>query len=81
MQQIQDASHFNQFIVHAALDVVEEEVWKKQNMFALPSCAICFVLVKLAGRYLGSVDKFNDQFISAFVTAGQVRVLSTGIMV
>merc|ERR1711998_63446 len=55
--KLQDASHFNQFIVHAALDVVEEEVWKKQNMF------------------LGSVDKFNDQFISAFVTAGQVKFM------
>jgi hypothetical protein len=32
-QRREDNSHLNQFIIHAALDMVEESVWGTQSMF------------------------------------------------
>ena len=55
--QREDNSHLNQFIIHAALDMVDEAVWGTQSM------------------QFKSVDKFNDFLISAFVTAGHVKLM------
>lgn len=56
-QRREDNSHLNQFIIHAALDMVDDAVWGTQSM------------------NFKSVDKFNDFLISAFVTAGHVKLM------
>eukprot|EP00993_Chasmostoma_nieuportense_P006073 NODE_6687_length_509_cov_15.680628_g6521_i0.p2 GENE.NODE_6687_length_509_cov_15.680628_g6521_i0~~NODE_6687_length_509_cov_15.680628_g6521_i0.p2 ORF type:complete len:135 (-),score=46.53 NODE_6687_length_509_cov_15.680628_g6521_i0:51-455(-) len=52
-----EKAQLKQFILHAALDPVEELMWGTTNF------------------YLKTVDRFNDFFITAYVTPGYIKFL------
>ncbi|KAL8430148.1 hypothetical protein Efla_001812 [Eimeria flavescens] len=53
----EDSPHYDQFIIHQALDAVDEYVWQTQSM------------------YLKNCDSFRDLLVSAFCTAGHVKLM------
>ncbi|TMW69337.1 hypothetical protein Poli38472_001493 [Pythium oligandrum] len=53
----EESAHVDEFLLHSALDIVDEMMWTTPNMA------------------LKVVDKFNDQFVSAFVTATNIKFL------
>eukprot|EP00931_Biecheleriopsis_adriatica_P058593 TRINITY_DN34918_c0_g1_i2.p1 TRINITY_DN34918_c0_g1~~TRINITY_DN34918_c0_g1_i2.p1 ORF type:complete len:148 (+),score=41.83 TRINITY_DN34918_c0_g1_i2:45-488(+) len=53
----EDSPHLDQFVIHAALDLVDELVWTTSSMFHR------------------IVDKFNEFNVTAFCTAGHVRMM------
>lgn len=52
-----EPGHLTQFLIHSALDVVDEEAASSPQM------------------YLRAVDRFNDLYVSAYVTAGNLRLM------
>ncbi|GKT46717.1 putative trans-acting enoyl reductase [Colletotrichum spaethianum] len=54
--------HLNQFILHSSLDIVEEVQWAQGQIVTID-------------RYLKIVDKFFNNYVSCFVTAGNVKFL------
>ena len=75
--------HLNQFIIHSALDMVDEMMWTQPNMSAprpgprTRTAPAPLPLTAAGGgrRFLKTVDKFNESLISAFVTAGGIRLM------
>ncbi|KAI9917981.1 hypothetical protein PsorP6_012878 [Peronosclerospora sorghi] len=53
----EESAHVDEFVLHAALDLVDELMWTTPAMF------------------LKVVDRFNDQLVSAFVTASGIKFL------
>ncbi|XP_066318867.1 uncharacterized protein [Miscanthus floridulus] len=58
----EDLAHQHQFILHAALDVVQDLTWTTNAIFCI-------------FRFLRSVDRFSDFVVSVYVTAGHTRFL------
>ncbi|KAI9781680.1 MAG: TRAPP subunit [Candelina submexicana] len=76
----EEARHMNQFIVHSSLDIVEEVQWGNGQMYALEFHPYMVDLIVLVGdcyydRYLKVVDRFHNNYISCFLTGGNIKFL------
>eukprot|EP00158_Paraphelidium_tribonemae_P003269 Partr_v1_DN26012_c0_g1_i1_m757 putative trafficking protein particle complex len=58
------AHHLNQFIVHSALDVVDELQWANLNQQN-----------PVGQTYLKVVDRFNDWLISGYILPSNIRFM------
>ncbi|CEI68651.1 unnamed protein product [Fusarium venenatum] len=82
--------HLNQFILHSSLDIAEEVQWSHGQMGVLESRGRGFAASRIEvdiasqradflaltlSRYLKCIDKFFNNYISCFVTAGNVKFL------
>jgi len=74
-EQKDDHRHLNQFVVHAALDVIDELVWTTNSMYVGSSASGIIENYNADGRYLKVVDKFNEWFISAYICASSTLSL------
>ncbi|KAF7559970.1 hypothetical protein G7046_g4183 [Stylonectria norvegica] len=63
--------HLNQFILHSSLDIAEEVQWAGGQMLVDCRCAP----KNPTYPYLKCIDKFFNNYISCFVTAGNVKFL------
>ena len=86
--QKEEAAQQHQFILHAALDIVEDLAWTTSAMWdsifflllgvyvnwsLLPSIMyLHFLHISCSCRFLKAVDKFNDLVVSVYVTAGHI---------
>lgn len=82
--QKDEGTHLHQFILHAALDIVQDALWTTNAMCApdvpvrnlspsfypVESYTLFMVIVLL--RFLKVVDKFNDLLVSVYVSAGHI---------
>ena len=68
----EQARHMNQFIVHSSLDIVEEVQWGTRQMYfpLLPFCGLYFGFANDACRYLKRIDRFYNNYVSCWITAG-----------
>lgn len=73
-KQSEETAHLNQFILHSAMDMVDMAMEEKADMCASRPRPFSPRRAKRR-RYLRIVDKFNDQNVFAYVTAGQVKFL------
>lgn len=55
----QQTQYLHQFVLHASLDAVDEAVWSKESK----------------DLHLKTVDRFNNLFVTAYVTPGNARFL------
>eukprot|EP00993_Chasmostoma_nieuportense_P005591 NODE_6212_length_560_cov_12.517321_g6047_i0.p1 GENE.NODE_6212_length_560_cov_12.517321_g6047_i0~~NODE_6212_length_560_cov_12.517321_g6047_i0.p1 ORF type:complete len:152 (+),score=46.96 NODE_6212_length_560_cov_12.517321_g6047_i0:55-510(+) len=69
-----EKAQLKQFILHAALDPVEELMWGTTNLTSFQSES-AQTSAELSSSYLKTVDRFNDFFITAYVTPGYIKFL------
>ncbi|KAL9670973.1 hypothetical protein QQ045_008536 [Rhodiola kirilowii] len=84
----EEAAQQHQFILHAALDIVQDLAWTTSAMCAFiianfnhyfissgSVSLLVLVLFFFSHRFLKSVDRFNDLVVSVYVTAGHTRLM------
>lgn len=72
----EEARHMNQFIVHSSLDVVEEVQWTTGSMYEREQLSLHEDCTNtISTRYLKSIDRFYNNFISCFLTGSGARFL------
>lgn len=64
--------HLNHYIGHAALDIVDEHALTTSQMYLKVRTCVRFARIT---SFLQMVDKFNEWYVSAFVTASRMRFI------
>lgn len=71
-----EGKHMNQFIVHAALDMVEDAQWATKELYVyLPSTTMSQHEINATHRYLKRVDSFQNNHVHCFLTGGNVKFM------
>lgn len=73
-----EAKHMNQFIVHAALDLVEETQWSTKDLYISPRPYLydqALLTTWVVFRYLKKIDTFQNNHIHAFLTGGNIKFM------
>lgn len=73
---MQDLLQSGEFLIHAALDVVDEKQWTTPQVYVFlwtltepdHSGSTHFVCSFVSPRYLKTIDKFNDNQVTAYIT-------------
>lgn len=82
----EEVAYQHQFVLHAALDIVQDQAWSTSAMWTYSVLSSVLFSVKLVDeiivfvikfhcRFLKGIDRYNDSVVWVYVTAGHTRLM------